>query len=69
LALFRRQETSDLTRAIEGLLGDPGKMLALAALADQYRREYDYSVIAQKTLALYRSVLTKEKAHGFTGCF
>jgi phosphatidylinositol alpha-mannosyltransferase len=54
--LVPRGDAAALAAALSGLLADPGRRAALTAAGRQAVAEYDWSVVAQRILAVYETV-------------
>jgi phosphatidylinositol alpha-mannosyltransferase len=54
--LVRRGDAGDLAAALSGLLADPAQRARLAAAGREAVAEYDWSVVAQRVLAVYETV-------------
>jgi phosphatidylinositol alpha-mannosyltransferase len=54
--LVRRGEAGELAAALSGLLADPERRAQLAAAGRQVVAEYDWSVVAERILAVYETV-------------
>jgi phosphatidylinositol alpha-mannosyltransferase len=54
--LVRRGEAADLAAALSGLLADPAQRTRLAAAGRRVVAEYDWSVVAERILAVYETV-------------
>jgi phosphatidylinositol alpha-mannosyltransferase len=56
--LVRRGDAAALAAALSGLLADPGRRAELAAAGRRVVAEYDWSVVAERILAVYETVAT-----------
>jgi phosphatidylinositol alpha-mannosyltransferase len=54
--LVRRGEAAELAEALSGLLADPARRAELAAAGRRVVAEYDWSVVAERILAVYETV-------------
>lgn len=55
--LFTNGDTTDLAAKLNDLLDDPGQRAQLAARGREYARQFDWSVVGRRVLAVYETVI------------
>jgi phosphatidylinositol alpha-mannosyltransferase len=56
-AMFANEDAGDLAAVLLGLLRDPQRRAELAASGQERSRQFDWSVVAEKILAVYETVI------------